>query len=226
MRSGSKTLHWDTPMPNTQRAHADPKAGDGKAFIRKVARSRAGADGIKAADCNFQLVRDKQGRDMAVMMHWTTPAANGYTRVKTARGWRGMTTAERRRPASSWGFEGVRTWRRPNGERPMTYGEAVRYAASKGVVIVAELKSTRFASEAKMREMVAAAKRAGHPAWFMALYGSMRDCRGKCAATIDAGGQFQVIFGKHQKFARTTPPDWSDWVKPTRVSAPAKWSLR
>lgn len=218
MRSGTHTLHWDSALMPTQRAHADPKVGDGAAFLKRVSRASVGRDGLRAVDCNFQVIRSrKSGKQIAVMAHWASMARNGYTKIidaKTGR-LRNMTRLEKSRPFSTWKWEDASRARRANGDRLLTYGQAAHLAVRLGVVIVAELKSTAFASLELMRRMVAAAKGAGHPAWFMALYGSMKACKQKALATVHAGGQFLVIFGRYRtKFARRTPVGERWWSTP------------
>lgn len=225
MKSGNRTLNWNTPMFPHSRAHFDPKVGDARNAILRTAKQPLGADGIRAMDANVQVVTawvkhpvtgKRYLRKVAYLMHWTKPVPNGFTRVvdkKTGR-IRAMTRLERTKPLSWWGPEGVDRWRRPNGERPLRYSEAVALAAKHGVVIVAELKSRLFVNADFMRSMVDAARRANHPAWFMAL-NQMWNVRGKALATAHAGGQFLVIFGKWRRTqARRTPSGVRWWTTP------------
>ena len=231
VKSGTHLLQWNSPMPlQTQRAHFDPKVGDSWHAIQRTAHLSIGQDAIRALDMNFQLVprRIPDGHGgyaivwVAMSMHWAKPGKNGYDRFVGADGQiHMMTRRQRRMTAQEWGYDGVMTWRRATGERPLTYEEAIAYAAEHGVVITAELKSPRFArAQATLEAMVTACKAVGHPAWFMALI-TMKDARGKCAAVIAAGGQFALIFGRFRWTRK--PKDWAAWKpKPTRMWGPRR----
>ena len=200
-------MRFTDPMPPvTQRAHFTPQAGDSVSALVKVGRMRPGPDGVRAVDVNFQLV---DGTPVAI--HWSTPGRNGYDRfINDAGVEQDMTPEQRRRPAEKWGLRGVLSWRRPNGDRPLTYAEAVELAVNLDVVICAELKSPGFADVNVMRGMVDAARAAGHPPWFMALL-KMKNAKGKAISTARAGGSFALIFGKFRSTTKRPPADWDEW---------------
>lgn len=196
-------------MPaQTQRAHSDPSwVGDRLGALDDVARQGRGPDGIIAADRNFQWAwhdpRFHSRGGAAYCLHWEDPHRNNYRHILEAGGkrTRPMTRAELGRSITRWRASDVRRWRRTSSihsERPPTYVAMARKAVAVGVVITAELKSNAFAEQLPARQIVNAAKRAGHPPYFMALYGSMPLCRQKCQAIVRAGGQFAVIFGNWQ----------------------------
>lgn len=219
------------PMPaTTQRAHAEPAwKGDRLAALADVAALPAGKDGIRAADRNFQWawedptnpVTDQPGHGRAYCLHYATPAKNNYTFILDGRKVRPMTADEHARPILKWSADDVRKWRRDNdpaSERPATYFEMVTEAVRLGVVICAELKSSAFTNPGPALQLVQAAKNAGHPPWYMALYKSMPYAREKCAAIVNSGGQFAVIFGKFQQYRPDYHLKVTSWpVKPTRV---------
>lgn len=213
-------------MPaSTQRAHFDPAwRGDSFAGIDTVAKQSPGEDGVRAIDNNFQWFwrrRRRLGRrrGIAFALHWRDPGKNNFRYILDGGRVRPMTRAELRR--TRWTAEQVRRWRRGpsrTSAAPRTYAAMVRHAVAKDVVICAELKSPAFRRRVPAQTLVAAAKRAGHPPWYMALYGSMPYCRGKCKAVVNAGGEFAVIFGRyqhHRTYFRRAVRSWR--VKPTRV---------
>lgn len=222
MKSGLRELHWNTPMPaSTQRRHESTTRGDNKGAILRCSRERPGRDRIRALDGNFQCVRRTDGFVMPVMMHWTTPGRNGYKFYIDANGHRRkMTRAQLRKPAQKWGYEGVRSWRRANGERVLNFPEAIAFAAKHGVVICAELKSRSFAVKAVAEYMHSVYVKYDHPAWTMALL-KMKMCSQKCAAQVNAGNQFAVIFGNFRRMA-TGANKFKGWSRmPTQVWGPA-----
>lgn len=196
-------------MPaHTQRAHSDPSwKGDSLAALDLDKHRTKGPDGIIALDKNFQWVwndpKDHSKGGFAVCMHWGNAGQNNYHHILTDGGkrTRPMTPAERSRSINDWRATDVRRWRRTasvHSERPPSYAAMVRKAVQVGVIIIGELKSSAFATKMAAQQVVNAAVRAGHPPYFMALYGSMPKCRQKCQAIVKAGGQFAVIFGTYQ----------------------------
>lgn len=187
--TGSRTLHWNSPMPQAavRQHHESPSRGDNYGAIRRAQHG--------FYDGNMQYFLG-----IIWMMHWPTPARNGYTRVvdthtgKTRR----MTLRERRRPAGKWGVDGIRRWRRPNGEYPITYEEAITYGSKIGACCIGEMKSRAFAEPKVAAMAVAAAKKHDHPAWFKTLY-NMKYPQAKTAAVRLAGGQMALIFGRFVK---------------------------
>lgn len=165
--------------------HESPSAGDNKAAIW-----RARGD---ALDLNITRLA---GRNWAV--HYTTPGKNGYTRVVDHRTKkvRRMTRAERRRHGDKWGDEGIRRWRRPNGEAPLTERRAIAYCVKVGALAIRELKSPVMGTHPSAAdESLRISKRYGHPGWFKTLY-NMSNPRGKCVWYQSRGLQVALIFGK------------------------------
>jgi hypothetical protein len=144
-------------------------------------------------------------------IHWAAPWLNNYHYVidkKTGKV-RKMTWRELHRPVWDWA-DGAHRWRRGpsrHSARPLTYAAVVRIAKAHGVLVCAELKSRTFGSLRAAHYLVEAARRANHPAWFMAL-ASMRGVRRKAEAIHAAGGQFALIFGRFQP---RRPSDWAEW---------------
>ncbi len=214
-------------MPaSTQRAHFEPAwTGDSFVGLRQVSRHDLGPDGIRATDTNLQWFWRKRRRGQprtgeAFALHWRDPARNNFRYIVTKRGRvRPMTRAELRR--THWTPAQVHRWRRgpsKHSAKPRTYKAMARRAVALDVVIIGELKTPAFRRPVPAQYVVDAAVAVGHPPWFMALYGSMPRCRGKCRAVIKAGGQFAVIFGRFQRLRPTFRRAVRSWrVKPTRV---------
>lgn len=185
MRSGTRILHANTAMPilPVRQRHDSPKRGDNKAAIR---RARGGN-----FDGNLQILAGD-----IWLAHWPTPARNGYTRVYDPKRGRvrRMNPLERRRHGNRWGAAGIKRWRRPNNERPLTYDEAIVYAVTHGAVCVGELKSPLFGTGDWAQRAVAVCKRHDHPAWMKTLP-TMRGAQAKVAKTRAAGGQVALIYG-------------------------------
>lgn len=202
------------PVNPVRQLHDTPARGDNKSAILRAAQP----GGPFAIDGNLTILCGE-----IWLLHWTTAARNGYTRVVDKRTGhvRPMTKFERHAPGSWWGKSGIKRWRRPNGEHPLTYDEAVAFAVKHHVVIIGELKSRLFAQQKWANKVVAIAKKHDHPAWFKGLF-NMKFPGGKAKAIRAAGGQFALIFGKFVKGRkarlaagrRTT----KKWVKqPTRI---------
>jgi hypothetical protein len=216
-------------MPeHTQRAHSDPSwTGDSLAALDTVAKMAVGPDGIRAADRNFQWAwndpKDHSKGGIVFCLHWAHPPLNNYHYLLEpgAKKARPMTHAETARSVSRWPSALVRRWRRtadPKSAQPPTYGAMVKKAVSVGVVITAELKSDEFAIPEVAAQVVATAKFYKHPPYFMALWYSMPNCKGKCEAIVNAGGQFAVIFGTHQEYRTRFAEAVKTWpVQPTRI---------
>lgn len=209
MRSGTRILHWDTPAPPaTQRLHLSTKVGDSKHGIRLAARRGLGADGVKALDFNMQTVAVSVERNgvarfevVPVSGHWAQLGRNGYTRCYQNGRLRVLTRAEKRLTYQQWvnrhgcTLASLQTLRRRNGDYPLTWGQAVQYAASKGVMLTPELKSPAFARRDVAEGMIWACKKFDYPLWAMALP-TMKFAAQKCAAVVGAGGSFCLIFGR------------------------------
>jgi len=239
MRSGSRVLDWDTPMPAaTGRLHLSTKVGDSYHGIRLCANRPAGADKLKALDWNMQtVVVMVPGRGLQVVPmsgHWPQLGKNGYKRCRQRTGGvRRLTRAERRMTYQEWvdkhdrSLDALKAVRRRNGDRPLTWGEAVQYAVVHGVVLIPELKSRAFARVDVAEGMRWACEKFDHPFWAMALL-NMWGASRKCAAVRAAGGQFALIFGRFRRLARGTNKvkGWSS--KPTQIWGPrtAKWWIR
>lgn len=187
MEYHGKTFHWDSPMPATPigQRHESPSTGDNVGAIRRAAGH--------ALDLNISHVA---GHNWA--LHWVTPGPNGYTRVVDARTRkvRKMTLKERRTHGNVWGVEGIRRWRRPNGEAPLTEREAIRLCVKFGTLAIRELKSPSMATnETPAIQSMNTSKLLDHPAWFKTLF-NMKGPRGKVAIYQARGGQVALIFGK------------------------------
>ena len=184
------------------RTHFKPSwKGDRLYAIKLVSQMKAGGDGKKAIDMNFVW-----GQHKAWCLHWNTPYMNNYYFYLDpgAKRARRMKTKELRRPVQQWTDVQIARWRRspnPNSAKPASYATCVRYAHSKGVIVVAELKSAAFATEEAASYMVRNAKKSQHPAYFMALL-QMKNCRGKAEAIHKAGGEFAVIFGRAKSLTK------------------------
>ena len=225
MRSGRKTLHWNTPEPaSVHRHHEDPSTSDGLHMILRIAAEPIGADDIRAGDFNLQAWWSRRHRAWVIGgAHWRDPYRNGYRRMKRRLlpGSRRMTREELHR--REWTWEGARRWRRPNGERVLTIDQLHAAGALHGVVVIGELKHRVFHQAAVARQLVASARRHDHPAWSMVLVDMAP--RGKVAAMRKAGGQIALILGRDPSPAEK-PKDWSEWtVHPNRIWGPA-WARR
>jgi len=218
MRSGRKTLHWNTPLPaHVHRRHEDPHTSDNFGHILRAAAEPIGADEIRATDTNEQLFwSTRQRRWIHAGAHWRRLSWNGYTRMKRRfrRGTRPMTAKELAR--EDWTWEQARRARRPNGERLRTDEELVTFGVLHGVVLIVEQKHPGFAEPAVAAQAAAVRRRHDHPAWFMVLISL--GPRGKVAATRAAGSQIALIFG-HDLVVQ--PERWSEWkVYPNRIWGP------
>lgn len=232
MRSGTRTLHWDTPPPGaTQRLHLSPKVGDSRHGILLAAHHPAGADHVMALDFNMQTVvltfPGGSRRLVAIGAHWPKVGQNGYDRYKDKAGRvHKLTAAQKRLTIQQWvdhhggTHHALQMLRRRNGDQFLTWEEAVRFASKHGVVLTPELKSRAFANRLLASEMVSTCKKYDYPLWSMALL-SMKDAQGKAAAIIGAGGHFSLIFGRFTSQARGTNKiaRWS--VKPSQIWGPA-----
>jgi hypothetical protein len=215
MKSGREVLHWDSPMPRSvHRRHEDPDTSDNYGHIRRAAAEVVGRDGIRATDTNLQAFwSTRQKKYVKCGAHWKSPGPNGYTRIKRkfVRGTRKLTKKELSK--TTWTWEQVRRWRRPNGELPRTYDELLAYAVRCGVVVIGEEKHPVFKDVATSRETLESCKHHDSPAWFMVLI--TLSPRSKIAATRKAGAQIALIFGDNPK---TKPSTWSNWsTYPNRI---------
>lgn len=218
MRSGRRILHWDTPMPgHVHRHHEDPRTSDNYGAIRRAAAEQVGSDDIRTNDCNGQWYYCRRlGRWICSGGHWHEPDRNGYTRIKRRLlpGTRKMNRRERNR--RDWDWDQVRRCRRPNGERPRMIEELYTYGVLHGVVQIVEEKHPKFGAASLVGDLVAAARRHDHPAWFMVLDDMAP--REKVAATRQAGGQIALIFGRD---GVDRPHDWASWLAyPNQVWGP------
>lgn len=172
-----------SPHPLPQH-HESPKRGDNKAAIRRAAGGNF--------DGNLTVMAGR-----IWFAHWSVPGRNGYTRVVDARTGkvRKMTMAERRRPGDRWGDAGIRRWRRPNGERILSFDEGIRYAVRHGAVCIGELKSPVFGTDPSYaRRAVAICKKHDHPTYFKTL-SKMRNAEGKVRLFRVAGASVALIYG-------------------------------
>lgn len=213
MRSGPRTLRRSTQMPARplHQRHESPRTGDNKGAIW---RGRGGN-----IDGNLTILAG-----LIWLMHWAIPGLNGYTWVIDAGTGklRRMTPAELVRHGNRWGVEGIRRWRRPNGEAPMTAEEAYAYAVKVGTVIVGELKSPAFGSDPRWaRELRRICDEYDHPRWFKTLP-KMRGARGKVAIFRASGCAVALIYGKgvrgrarRLRMTRRVAKHWT--VKPNRT---------
>lgn len=219
MRSGRRTLHPDTPLPgHVDRHHEHPDRSDNYGELHRAIREPVGPDDVIAADVNGQLFWSRRLKRYVVAgAHWREPGPNGYTRIRRRLlpGTRRMRPKELHR--TDWTWEQARRWRRPTGERLRTIDELYAKAVLLGVVIVLELKHPAFSYLGVAAELVTAARRHDHPAWYMVL-DDMRP-RGKVAAVRQAGGQIAMIFGRD---GAERPRDWADWAfYPNQMWGPA-----
>lgn len=195
---------------HTQRRHFEPAwKGDRLSAMAVVGHMRPGRDGIRAVDVNLQWYwhRGQVGiSGEAFAGHYAAPGRNNWRSIVDGDRIRPMTRAELRK--TNWAAEDVHRWRRRVGEgweQPATYRQMAAAAIAHGVRIIAELKDPAFALDVVAHYIVAEAAAAGHPPWFMALFGSMKKCREKCSAIRRAGGQFLVIFGRASLTRRWRP---------------------
>jgi hypothetical protein len=169
--------------------------GDSPRAVARAARMKVGADGGRYVDVNVQKTYDG-----AICMHWGNPGKNGYHYIVSGRRRRALTRAETHRPLTHWRSSQLvklRRTRRPglsyaSRVRPYTYYEMVRYAASKRVTIIGELKSPGFGVASAAKQLVRWAHAAHHRPWFMAL-AEMANWEGKAKAVHDAGGEFALL---------------------------------
>lgn len=218
MRSGRRTLHWDTKMPaHVHRRHEDPSTSDNYGAIRRASAESIGPDDIRTNDLNLQAFYcARLNRWVKCGAHWRDPGRNGYTRIKRKhlRGTRRLRRRELRK--TDWDWDQVRRWRRPNGERPRTYAELVARGVELGVVQIGETKHWFYRTPRAGRELVDEAQHEDHPAWFMVL--DDMEPREKIAATRKAGAQIALIFGRD---GVVKPATWDEWdVYPSRIWGP------
>lgn len=218
-------------MPKaTQRRHFDSDKSDCESSIRRTAQGPVGPDGVRAVDFNVQVVVVKiAGRSVRVVVsgHWQKIGWNGMTHVRTSKGLRRLTRREKRMTYQQWvnlhdgDLEALLSLRRPNGDRPLTWEQAVRLAKDLKVVLTPELKSRAFVRADVAEHLVQVCGEHDYPLWSMALL-SMRYCKGKCYAIVDAGGQFAIIFGR-QRYLAYGPNLIKNWtLSPSRIWGPKR----
>lgn len=207
-------------MPaHVHRRHEHPSTSDNYGAIRRAAAESIGPDDIRTNDTNGQAYYCKRLNTWVTCGgHWRAPGPNGYTRIKRKHlpGTRKLRRWELRK--TSWDWDQVRRWRRPNGERPRTIAELYAYGVAHGVVQIVEEKHWIYSRPATARELVDEAREVDHPAWFMVL--DDMDPREKVAAMRQTdGGQIAMIFGTD---GPQKPPGWADWSHyPNRMWGPA-----
>jgi hypothetical protein len=225
-----RVLTFATPPPEyTNRAHFLPSVGDGKSSIRRTAAKKAGADKVKCEDANVMGVRVRNRKTgkwywIVILGHWSRPWLNGYRRVRMGngevRGFSRTMTYQQWINKNDGDVRCLKRLMRRNGDRVLTWDQAVAYASKMGVVLTPELKSRAFATIKDLAEhMVFVCKRHNYPLWSMALL-KMRDAAGKCELMINAGGHFALIFGKFRSQARGTNKIAGWPVPPTVVWGP------
>lgn len=218
-------------MPReTERAHFEPAQSDCLSAILSASHRPLGADGVRALDFNMQVVIvtiNGHRVPVAIGAHWFKIGWNGMTHVVTEHGVRALTRRERRMTYQQWAnahggdVKSILSLRRANGDRPLLWEEAVSLAKEHGVVLTPELKSQKFGWPSVAAHMVAVCKQHDYPLWAMSLLW-MKNCKEKCHAIIDAGGQFAIIFGNRQYLA-LGPNRVKRWaLRPTQVWGPRR----
>lgn len=233
MKSGNRTLTFDTPPPqHVTRFHPPYRKANSKWAIRATGNQRVGGDGVKAMDFDTRTVMlklESGGSDhVAIGAHGGTIGKDGWTHYINERGVRVKLTFRQRRMS----YQAFINWRggdrkalhslrraKVPGDHPITHYEAMQYAEGEGVVLTPELKSLNFAAPAVADRLVNNCRKRDYPCWTMALL-SMKEADGKCEAIIEAGGHFSLIFGKFRHLARGKNKIASWGVKPTRIWGP------
>lgn len=208
------TRGFKAPMPKGRpgQKHASPKVSDNYGYLASL-RGNAGADVNWQWYWNDLEHKDEEHGGEAFGAHYKDPGRNGYTHIYDThrKRMRALTPHELR--SVDWTAEQVRHWRRGHTRRharPHTVGEMLHYVRVHGGTIIGELKSTSFAHDWVMQQMLETYHRHNHAPWFKAL-ADMAEAEGKCAATRRAHvggvhGQFALIFGEkiHGHAARQT----------------------
>jgi len=172
------------------------------------------------------------GRLIAVpfLGHWTRFRMNGYTHYRDAHG------VVRKIPKRQLGWT-YQQWCNHHGrdiaalnmlvkkvrgkwEKALTWEQAVVIAKSHNTIITPELKAQAFKKPSVAARLVDVCRQHDYPCWAMALL-KMKFCREKCAAVVNAGGHFSIIFGKFRRMARGTNKIARWTIKPSRIWGPA-----
>jgi hypothetical protein len=219
-----KTLTWDSPMPTLPlgQRHESPKTGDNIGAIKRAAGHPLDLNITRLAKRNWAL-------------HYPTPGPNGYTLrvVPRPRHAPDLTRKEARAYQEKWGVNPVHyrvramtilSWRRPNGEAPLTEHRAIQACVRYGTLAIRELKSPEMGlAPDAAEESMAASRYHGHPAWFKTLF-NMKNPRGKVALYQAKGAQVVLIFGKFiAGRARRLVASRRIQAKWGTVRAPATW---
>lgn len=191
---------FQTAMPDhpPRQKHGQPKTNNTFAFLRSLDRNEC-ADVDLTWRWNSLHKRTREGGGAAMALHYPDPARNGYRYIQDARTGRTRPMTNKELHRTEWTVAGTLRWRKSRNRgaaRPHTYAEMLAYVKRHGGTVVGELKSQAFAVYGWiMDQLVATARVHNHAPWFKALF-NMRRVAGKCAATVRAGGQFALIFGK------------------------------
>jgi len=213
MRSGRRTLHWDSPMPTAplRQHHESPRTGDNRGAIRRARGSNLDLNVVYALETLWA-------------MHYTRPWLCGYLYVdKPDGGRRKMTARERLRTINRWGVEGMATLSRRNGERPLTLNQALAACVRNGAVPIKETKSRTFGtSDRPWRLLRDLCKKHDVPMWSKALT-NMWGFKAKVIRAERVGVPLAAIYGKGlsgrlRRVARTRQIE-RGWKDGTRVHA-------
>lgn len=188
-----RTLHWDSPMPPNplRQHHESPRRGDN---VGAIHRARGGALDLNITTFLF-------GR---YAMHWPYPGPNGYMfvadphgkiRLHTGERARRMRLNEHRKHGEHWGAAGLHSWRRRNGERPITEDEAIHECTKVGTLAIREEKTPIVGQDPKFAAQAhAVSVKYNHPGWHKTLP-NMAGAQGKVALLRHAGEQCVLIYG-------------------------------
>lgn len=232
MKSGLLEVDFSTPMPaKTGRYHPKSyKVSNAKAAIDACARQPIGSDKIRCMDTDVQVVWMTVSGErirVAICAHWDILGKEGWIYAVVNGRRRALTKTELKYTHQQWidrnggNKAALQMLRRPNGDKPLTWWDAVAYAKTKGVVLTPELKDVRFAIPEVAERLVDTCRKMNYPCWAMALL-AMSNPAGKCKAIIEAGGQFAMIFGNwaYWSLGKSRIKDWP--VRPTQNWGPVR----
>jgi hypothetical protein len=186
---------FDVPSPATRpaQAHAsNENAGDTLAF-QSQHRGERGDQNVWA----FYTLPGRPSTGVHFLLgHWSTMGKDGYTHIVRAngKGTRRLTTVERRMHKRFWSYSAAMRCRKPNGQAPVTIGQALIHGKHVDFQIIPELKDRRFGRFAVARAFVAAFELHDYACWPKAL-ANMSGAKAKVQAFGQAGVTLALIGG-------------------------------
>lgn len=189
-----------SPAERPTQAHADNENdGDTLAFQSQHSGSRG--------DQNVWAFFTKVGRPSSgihfLLGHWSTMGEDGYTHIvrRNGQGTRKLTFVERHRHKRLWSYAGAMRCRKPNGQAPVSLGQALIHGKAVDFQMIPELKDRRFGRLAIARAFVAAFKAHDYACWPKTL-ATMRGAEAKVRAFGRAGVTVALIGGSRGQAAK------------------------